>query len=196
MQPADYKKAIKNALEAGQPLTSVARRIYLCYPTFSFLNMPDREFDIKNSIANEHHVAISDIHFGGSGKTGESYHKEKSFEPGTSDLDAAIVNARLFLTFLEDAVATTEGFKDFTSYDKRVDDVEEFTLRLQRGILIPALMPSCQRRTKWLSYFENLSRGNTDLCKDINCWIYCSPGIYEWKFAQTIKLLLPKATND
>ena len=190
MEFSEYKAAIVKALSLGQPAATVARQIYLSYPTYSFSGKPDREFSIKNAISTEFRVAISDIHFGGSGKTGESYHKKNQFIPGHSDLDAAIINNRLYLEFLEQVVVITDGFKDLTGYDKRVDELDMFLRRLQQGILIPEYMPLCAIRARWQQFFEALSAGNTDLFKDINCWIYSTQMVYEWKVSRTINLLL------
>lgn len=192
MDSSQYKAAIIEALSLGQSSAEVARRIYLSYPTYSFAKKPDREFDIKNTISTEYNVSISDIHFGGSGKTGESYHKPNTFTPGISDLDAAIINPRLYFEFLQEVVVITNGFKDLTGYNKRNDEAETFLRRLQHGILIPEYMPTCQKRTQWLKFFENLSAGNSDLFKDINCWIYSTQMIYEWKFSSTINLFISK----
>ena len=192
MQTTEYRSAILNELKNGVGDSEIARRIYLSYPTYSFEGKPDREFDIKNRISQKYGVDIFSIHFGGSGKTGESYHKENEFRPGSSDLDAAIINNSLFQSYLEESVTVTNGFKDLTTYDGRTDDFEKFQQRLCRGIVVPEYMPSCSHRTEWITFFENLSYGNSDLFKDINCWIYSSKKIYEWKFSSTIRLLRGK----
>lgn len=189
MQPLDFRDAIKAELAKGVAHSEIARRIYLSYPTFSFEGKPDREFDIKNLISTKFDVDLFSIHFAGSGKTGESYHKKSIFQPGNSDLDAAIISHSLFLKFLEETITVTNGFKDQTTFTGTNEDYELFKKRLCHGIFIPELMPTCTLKSEWMVFFENLSHGNEDLFRDINCWIYSSQKIYEWKFSSTIRLL-------
>ena len=189
MQPTDYLKAIKSDLANNVVYSEIARRIYLSYPTFSFDGKPDREFDIKNRISTKFNVDIFSIHFAGSGKTGESYHKENKFRAGDSDLDAAIISHRLYLQYLEESIAATDGFRDLSAYNGLTDDYKKFQQKLCCGILMPEFMPSCRLKSEWLKFFDNLSYGNTDLFRDINCWIYSSQKIYEWKFSSTIRVL-------
>lgn len=189
MQSQEYRKTIESDLRAGHSSQAGARKIYLCYPTFSFVGRPDREFLIKDKIAQEFNIDIFSVHFGGSGKTGESYHKINQFKLGESDLDAGVISSRLFNEHLEEALDVTNGFYDLTSYGDRADDLKEFKARLVRGILIPEKMPECPGRNRWIEFFENLSFGNQDLFKDISCWVYLSQKTYEMKFSKTIDLL-------
>jgi len=150
---------------------------------------PEREYQIKNAISSKFEVDIFSVHFGGSGKTGESYHKVSNFRQGESDLDAAIISGALFIRFLEESLRVTDRFKDLTAYAGRIDDVRSFKQRLCLGILIPNEMPDCSLRSEWIDFFENISYGNSDLFKDVNCWIYSSQVAYELKFSNTVKIL-------
>jgi hypothetical protein len=189
MKCDDYRANIKNRLAKKVEHSVIAREIYLSYPTFSFGDHPEKEFLIKNGIAEQFGVDIFSVHFGGSAKTGESYHKTNKFEFGKSDLDAAIISPSLFLKYLEFTCVATNNFSNLTSFDTDEREIEMFRRYLLRGILIPDLMPSCDERLAWKTYFNNLSAGNISLFDNINCWIYSTQKIFEMKFAATVKIL-------
>ena len=183
------RENINNSSEIKYEHTAITREVYLSYPTFSFFNRPEEEFLIKNGIAENFGVDIFSIHFGGSAKTGESYHKVNKFKFGKSDLDAAIISQSLFVKYLEITCVATSNFSDLTHFDTTEAEIKMFKKYLLRGIFIPELMPSCQERLAWRKYFNNLSASHISLFDNINCWIYSSQRIFEMKFAATIKLL-------
>jgi hypothetical protein len=184
-----YRKRIKTNLAGKTSHNAIAREIYLSYPTFSFADSPEKEFAIRNSISKQFEVDFLSVQFGGSAKTGESYHKLSSFEFGKSDLDAAIISQHLFLKYLELTCEITDSFSDLTSFDPDAAKIAMFKKYVLRGIFIPELMPNCDVRLEWNSFFNNLSQGNLDLFDNINCWIYSSQKLFEIKFAKTIRLL-------
>ncbi|MCM2549654.1 hypothetical protein [Burkholderia glumae] len=188
MSTVNYKTHALNAVANKEPDTKVARRIYLSYPTFAFRDHPDREFDLKDSIASKFGIDIFSIHFAGSGKTGESYHKTSTFIPGKSDLDTSIISAKLFLKYLEIAAEVTDQFTDRTKF-KDHDEFRQFTGYLKKGILIPERMPICQEKLDWTQFFNNLSQNYIDLFDNVNCWIYSTQKIFELKFSKTIELI-------
>jgi hypothetical protein len=187
-----YRDSIQKRLARSAEYSSIAREIYLSYPTFSFADHPEKEFIIRDEISRFCHVDFFSIHFGGSAKTGESYHKENFFEFGRSDLDAAIINSGLFLRYLETTLEVTDNFTDLTGFSDATD-AEKIKKYISNGIFVPEFMPNCQERTEWISFFNNLSDGNLDLFDNINGWIYSTQRIFELKFAKTI-LLLDKKT--
>lgn len=186
MKSSVYRERINEGLQAGIPYSEIVREVYLSYPTFSFADLPKKEFLIKNAISNKFGLDIFSIHFGGSAKTGESYHKDSKFCAGKSDLDAAIISSGLFTKYLEITCEITKNFSDLTSFKIKSTQVEIFRSYLQRGVLIPEFMPQCPERTEWISFFNNLSQGNTDIFDNINCWIYSSQKLFELKFSGTI----------
>jgi hypothetical protein len=187
-----YRERIQRALAQSAAYPTIAREIYLSYPTFSFADHPEKEFVIRNEIARFCNVDFFSIQFGGSAKTGESYHKDNFFEFGRSDLDAAIINPGLFVRYLETTLEVTENFADLTGFADP-EHAERIRKNLSNGILVPEFMPNCRERTDWLSFFNNLSEGNLDLFDNINGWIYSSQRIFELKFAKTIHLLDKKS---
>jgi hypothetical protein len=187
-----YKQSIQKGLSEKATHTTIARKIYLSYPTFSFSDHPEQEFSVKNEIANKFEVDIFSIHFGGSAQTGESYHKDSVFVPGKSDLDAAIISPSLFLRYLELTCEITDNFSDMTKFTGSTQDTYRFKKYLTRGIFVPELMPHSPAKIDWNSFFNNLSQGNLELFDNINCWIYSTQKIFELKFSKTIQLLEKK----
>ncbi|MGN5353259.1 hypothetical protein ACQ4P5_14435 [Ralstonia sp. L16] len=190
MANIDYRAHALAAAEQSESNLQIARRLYLSYPTFAFSECPEREFNLKNLISEQYKVDIFSIHFCGSGKTGESYHKNSEFTPGKSDLDAAIISPSLFLGYLETASEATEEFKDRTRFSS-IEEYKRFVGYLQRGILVPSLMPTCKEKIEWLAFFNNISAGYTDLFDNINCWIYSTQKVFEMKFSRTVSLIKP-----
>lgn len=183
-----YRDSIHKRLARSAEYRTIAREIYLSYPTFSFVDQPEKEFIIRDEISRFCNVEFFSIHFGGSAKTGESYHKENFFEFGRSDLDAAVINPGLFLSYLEVTLEVTDNFSDLTGFSDitHADTIRKY---ITNGIIVPEYMPTCPQRTEWLSFFNNLSRGNLDLFDNINGWIYSTQKTFEMKFAKTILLL-------
>lgn len=189
MDTTFYRERIRAGLSQQTHPARIVREVYLSYPTFSFNDHPEKEFQIKDAISEKFGVDIFSVHFGGSAKTGESYHKENIFRAGRSDLDAAIISPQLFLKYLELTCEITRNFSDLTLFACKQDKIAQFRNYLQRGVFIPSLMPKCKEKSEWVTFFNNLSRGNTDIFENINCWIYSSQKTFELKFSKTIKLL-------
>lgn len=183
-----YRDRIQQALGQSSAYATIAREIYLSYPTFCFAHHPEKEFVIRDEISQFCQVDFFAVQFGGSAKTGESYHKDSLFEYGRSDLDAAIISPSLFLRYLETTLEVTDNFSDLTAFSDP-EHAEEIRRQLSRGVFTPEYMPSCQERIEWLSFFNNLSAGNLDLFDNINGRIYCTQRVFELKFAKTILLL-------
>ncbi|MHA6881556.1 hypothetical protein [Ralstonia pseudosolanacearum] len=190
MANIDYRAHALTAAAQSESSSQIARRLYLSYPTFAFSECPEREFNLKNRISEQYKVDIFSVHFGGSGKTGESYHKSSEFSPGKSDLDAAIISPSLFLGYLEIASETTEEFRDRTRFPN-IDEYKRFVGYLQRGIFVPELMPTCKEKIEWTAFFNNISADYTDLFDNINCWIYSTQKVFEMKFSRTVSLIKP-----
>lgn len=183
-----YRESIHRALGQSASYPTIARQIYLSYPTFSFVNHPEKEFVIRNEISKFCAVDLFSIQFGGSAKTGESYHKDNFFEFGRSDLDAAIISSSLFLRYLEITLEVTDNFTDLTAFSVP-EDADKIRKYISNGIFVPEIMPNCSQRIEWISFFNNLSDGNLDLFDNINGWIYSTQRVFELKFAKTVVLL-------
>lgn len=108
-----YNEAIKIALANKINSIVIARKIYLSYPTHVFKNKQELEFELLDSISTHFNIPFKTIQVVGSSKTGFSYYKKKDFMEGASDLDIAIIDTNLFLSYSEQVFKITKGFRNF-----------------------------------------------------------------------------------
>lgn len=160
------------------------KRVFLSYPCSYFLDYPEVQFEIFNRISVEFKVPFSSIRVAGSAHTGYSFIKKRPFVEKESDLDIAIIDARLFQQLLEHCYERSEGF----SPEKfPVDKDTGKSLRNQfmnysgRGIIRPDLLPSGTEKQRIWSFFNRLSTDYADRFKTITAGIYLSEMIYTLK---------------
>ncbi|PCI42410.1 MAG: hypothetical protein COB46_00020 [Rhodospirillaceae bacterium] len=111
-----YLNAIEAELSNGTPPSKIARKLYLSYPTFAFIDNEDLEFEIKDAISSKLAIPITSIQVAGSAKIGLSLHKKTDFDPSFSDLDIAIIDNNLFNAYLETAYRNSRGYSDGTKF--------------------------------------------------------------------------------
>ena len=177
-----HLEAIEEGLNTNRPHNEIARKIYLTYPTTVLVGNEERQFQIFNEISEYFNVPIMNIQIVGSSKTGYSFHKKTVFNPVTSDLDIAIIDANLFQHYTEWVFKNTNGLTDrtgFTSYNGST--YSQYTTCVAKGIFRPDLMPTGKKRVNWLKFFGQLSSKNKDLFKSINAGIYLSQTFFEFK---------------
>lgn len=185
-----------NGMHAGisQKLSDneIARKIFLSYPTDVFKDKLDMEFDIRNRISERFDIPITSIQVSGSAKTGYSYHKEKNFELGISDLDVSIINEKLFLQYMRIAYRTTKGYCDLSKFSSSKglsggEIQKSFIQYIGKGLLRPDLLPNCREKEEWFKFFNELSQDYFKIFKNINAGIYCTEFFYEHKQADVIR---------
>lgn len=174
----------KKAIDANSWNYGNVKKVFLSYPCNYFLDHPDVQFEIFNKISGEFKIPFSSIRVAGSAHTGYSFIKKRSFIERESDLDIAIIDARLFQQLLEQCYEISEGF----SPEKfPTDKVTGKSLRNQfmnysgRGIIRPDLMPSGPVKQRIWSFFNRLSNDYTERFKSISAGIYLSETIYTLK---------------
>ena len=123
------------------------------------------------------------IQIAGSAKTGRSFHKQRDFIPGDSDLDVAIIDASLFQNYMEAIFKETKGHSVRTGFQIRdgQSTADEYIAYLTKGIFRADLMPSGEARKNWNKFFGLLSARHGDLFKSINAGIYFSQLFFENK---------------
>lgn len=185
----NHLEAIIASAGAGQAYAEIARKIFLVYPTKVFIGNEEQQYAISNGIAQQFDVPITSIQVAGSAKTGRSFFQQRDFIPGTSDLDIAIIDTRLFLKYMEIVYSETRGYTDKTKFSIRANrsTFEEYITYLTKGIFRPDLMPAGQEKAKINDYFGLLSRNHTNLFKNINAAIYLSESFFESKQRSAIK---------
>lgn len=183
-------EAIELGLSASESHVEIARKLYLTYPTNVFVGNEEMQFDIFNKISQFFNIPITSVQVVGSAKTGHSFYKNQSFVKGISDLDIAIVDANLFVQYVDKVFQLTKGFSDRTGFHRFPDGSSSFQSYkeyLSKGIFRPDLMPSGILKAEWRSFFGRLSGKYSDTFKSINAGIYLSQTFFEQKQKQSIK---------
>lgn len=177
-------KGIKSGIAQRDNTNVIARKLYLSYSTEVFQNDQDREFYIKNMIAENFEIPFGSIEIAGSGKTGLSFFKDKKFEPGKSDLDISIISLPLYNKFSEEVHKLSSGYSDLTVFPlyKGYNTAKQFkSSMINNGFINPFYMPICDLKSRWLDFFNSLSNKHFDLFKNINGGIYASEYFFESK---------------
>ncbi|WP_052193615.1 hypothetical protein [Pseudomonas sp. 11/12A] len=179
----NYFEAIKAGAEAKTSYTEIARKIFLTYPTHAFIGNEGRQYVVYNEIAIFFDVPIAAIHVAGSAKIGKSIHKGTDFIPGTSDLDIAIIDMRLFTRYMEYVCRISKNYTDLTRFPVvgNSSTCETYLKYLAKGMFRPDLMVIGQERAKINNFFGTLSSKYSDLFSSINASIYLSESFFENK---------------
>lgn len=185
----DHIQAIEVGLQANASYNEIARKIYLTYPTKAFFGTEEQQYLILNSIAEKFGVPITTIQIAGSAKTGRSFHQKTDFKPGSSDLDVAIIDSRLFVRYTEIVFAQSKGYSDLSKFPLREgkSTYEEYVRYVSRGMFRPDLMTYGTERADWTSFFGRLSTRHTSLFGAITACIYLSESFFESKQRSAIK---------
>lgn len=179
----NHIESIDLGLTEKKPYYEIARKIYLTYPTSALIGNEERQFQILNEISEYFNIPITNVQVVGSAKTGYSFHKRTNFDSKTSDLDIAIIDANLFISYSEWVLKATDGFSnrvDFPIIDGK-STYQQYINCIAKGIFRPDLMPSGKKRLSWLKFFGGLSSKNKDIFKSINAGIYLSQTYFEYK---------------
>jgi hypothetical protein len=182
-------ESIEKGIAEKRPLNEIIRKVYLSYPTNALIGDEERQFIIMNEISEYFNIPIVNIQVVGSAKTGHSFHKNTPFISKTSDLDIAIIDPNLFLTYTEWVFKTSKGFSDRTGFPilGGRSTFNQYSEYVSKGIFRPDLMPGGTKRVNWLKFFGNLSSKHKDLFKSINAGIYMSQIYFEYKQTSNIK---------
>lgn len=185
----NHIESIEVGLKAKIPYNEIVRKVYLAYPTKALIGDEERQYLILNEISCFFNIPIMTIQVVGSAKTGRSFHKQKNFQPGDSDLDIAIIDYDLYRKYMEVIFSVTKGYSDKTGFPiiNGKSTAEEYISYLTKGIFRADLMPSCDARKQWNKFFGQLSRKHGDLFKSINAGIYMTQVFFENKQRSAIK---------
>lgn len=190
----DHIEAIETGLKGMLPYNEIVRKVYLAYPTKALIGDEERQYQILNEISCFFNIPIMSIQVAGSAKTGRSFHKQRDFQPGNSDLDIAIIDGELYKKYMEEIFTITKGYTDKSGFPLKngKSTSEEYISYLTKGIFRADLMPTCEARKQWNKFFGQLSRRHGDLFKKINAGIYMSQTFFENKQRSAIKCFVEK----
>lgn len=186
-----YNDGIDKGLSNGMRNEVISRKIYLSFPTDVFKAHEEDEFDIRNAISIYFKIPIYSIQVAGSSKTGYSYHQNRPFIPGESDLDIAVIDPELYRRYTEMVYKKTNGLKDLSDFGRSQNGVahsEIYKNSILKGIFRPDAMPASDERKEWFKFFNKLSAKYIHLFKDINCGIYFSQTYFEFKQSDNVDI--------
>lgn len=183
-----HLQGIDEGLKENKRHHEIVRKIYLTYPTAALVNNEEKQFKIFNEISEHFGIPIMSVQVVGSAKTGYSFHQGTIFNAKTSDLDVAIIDPNLFLSYTEWVFKATNGFADRSDFPilEGRSTYQQYIGCISKGIFRPDLMPTGRKRLKWLKFFGQLSSKNKDLFKSINAGIYLSQTFFEFKQVSNI----------
>ncbi len=178
----NHIEAIEKSLKEKLSYREIVRKIYLTYPTKALVDREELQYEIFNEISTHFCIPINHIQVCGSSKVGRSFHKDAQFTPKFSDLDIAIIDSSLFLKYAEIVFNETKGFMDLTKFtNKDVNNFDNYSNYIAKGIFRPDYMASCKERAEWHRFFHTLSLKHNDYFKSINAGIYLSQVFFEYK---------------
>jgi hypothetical protein len=185
----DHIESIELGIKENKSYNEIARKVYLAYPTKALINDEERQYEIFNDISCHFSIPIMSIQVVGSAKVGKSFHKNRDFIPGESDLDVAIIDSGLFARYMELVFKISKGYSDRVCFPVKDDrsTFDEYLSYLSKGIFRPDLMPTCRERAEWNQFFGRLSAKHSELFKSINAGIYMSQVFFERKQRATIQ---------
>lgn len=188
-QLKDFIRSIGARLEDREQR---ARRLFVEERAASLHNDRNREFSIRSSISSYFGINYSSVSFTGSGQLGFSIHKDRLFEPGTSDLDVACIDVRLFERAWTDVVRTTKSFSDLTPFNHRNNEkIRQFQDQItRRGMILVDAMPKSSLSQSWRDYQQSLSLDHVLLFKRISVAIYINEYAFCWKQDSSLSTLL------
>lgn len=174
----------------AKPTTSrmISRRLFLYEGTQAFDGDRDQGFDVLNAVCEHFRLPFSSIRVAGSAQLGYSFFKGRDFIPQQSDVDIAIISAPLFQQYVEIVTSLTRGYTDLSKFQriKGISTERQFRNYLSLGYFRPDLMPLCEERAKWYSFFRTLSNKHKHRFKSINAGLFLSEALFEIRNEKTV----------
>jgi len=185
-----HNDGITIGLKNRQSSLDISRKIYLSYPTNVFIDNEETEFEIRNAVASHFKIPFTSVQVAGSAKTGYSYHQQKEFTPGESDLDLAIIDQSIYFHYAQEVYKVTNGYSDLSMFPRKngKSTFPRYRECLSFGMLRPDLMPTSQIKNDWFDFFRNLSSNYISLFKNINSAIFSTTFFFEAKQISNIEL--------
>jgi hypothetical protein len=169
-----------------------ARRLFIEERVAALHFDREREFSIRTEISQFFEVPYSSISFCGSAQIGFSVHKDRLFEPGSSDLDVACISPVLFQRAWTDVINTTRGFTDLTPFGMRSPEkVDQFISMIsKRGVILINAMPTSDLSKMWTIFELKIGAKHSKTFRGIGVAIYMNEYAFCWKQDSSIATLM------
>jgi hypothetical protein len=173
---------------AGRDDETVVRRLYSVELPFAFENERGKYFDVIESCSRFLNLSVLDIKVAGSAQTGYSFHSQRPFDPGNSDLDLAVISERYFERLLRAAQKAAlpnpdtlerprrNAFPELhgqSAYNTFMENVAFY------GRILPHHLPDCDERRELFRVSRKLSNIHSSMFKEVTIAIYLSQYFFE-----------------
>lgn len=184
----DYQDQIDECLSNDTPLDDIVRRFFLVHPTYAFAKDFVMADDILNKVSNKFKVPINDILVCGSAKLGFSLCKGTPYNPGSSDLDLAIINNKLYCEIFNIILSETRNYSKGHLFRK--DNLLKYKYGINLGMINYKFMPEITLKKELINFFDEISINYTSHFSGISCCFYMTEenfkqkqinGLNKWK---------------
>lgn len=181
---------LRATLQSYPDVVTRVRRAYFDRASFALADKHDVEFEIKHLVADRYGIPFRSVVFTGSAQLGFSPQKDTEFQPGSSDLDIACIDARLFQEVWQSLLTATRAFSDLSGFSstRHADRLRDQLLR--RSMILFDYLPRSRIRTEEQRFLDGLSRrfrshfGRISLAVYMNEWAFC------WKQDSALSTIL------
>lgn len=188
---SELKSAVRNIGGNYNDRFHRARRLFVEERAAALAQSREEEYTIKTNISEHFNIEYSSVCFTGSSQLGFSVHKNKLFEPATSDLDVACIDPELYHRAWADIVSTTRAFTDLTPFsgyqDRDIERLKDNILR--RAMIRIKLMPRSRMSADWSDFQNKLGRQHAKLFGGISIAIYMNEYAFCWKQGSSLTKL-------
>lgn len=183
-------RVIEFELSAGRSDEAIVRRLYSVDLPVAFERERAEFFDVMEACSSMLEVSVYDIKVAGSGQTGYSFHNERPFDAGRSDLDIAVINKDLFEKLLRatQKIALPDPdtlerprrnlfptFRGENTYSRFVENVAMY------GLILPQHLPHSAERETIYRVSRRLSTDHSTMFRNVNLAFYISQYFFERK---------------
>lgn len=167
----------------------ISEMVFVAGYSAYFSDKVDLLYEIKQCVSLEFSTPIHQILICGSAHVGCSVHKDTLFEPGSSDLDLAIISPSLYSRLLSEVIIETDSYTDLRLFERRrgVSVKDEFVrYAAERGMIRPDLLPRISSKARWFDFFNEVSSKYLAHFKKISAAVYISEACFASKQVPSI----------
>ena len=175
----DYQEQIDECLSNDTPLDDIVRRFFLVHPTYAFTGNLIVADDILNRVSVNFSIPINDILVCGSAKLGFSLYKGTSYNPGSSDIDLAIINNKLYCDGFNRVLSETRNYSKGHLFRDR--NLEKYKYGISLGMINYNFMPEIELKKDLLKFFDEMSIDYRNLFSSVSCCFYMSEDNFKQK---------------
>lgn len=186
----ELREQLRRSLSPYDDVVTQVRRAYFDLPSFALTDKHEVEFDIKRSVADRYSIPFRSVVFTGSAQLGFSPQKDTEFRQGSSDLDIACIDGRLFQEVWQSVLTITRAFTDLSSFDNtgHADQLRDQILR--RGMILFDFMPRSPQRSTEQAFLDGLSRRYRTHFGRVSLAVYMSEWNFCWKQVSALSTVL------